>query len=699
MKSIKRIKFFWKILSALALTPLIGYMIVSAYDKGSYERSGFNGEYQGQNYVLNNKSIDITENALNKFNEKSQTIVLKFQSDNPNPIQAIFGISNSKSGFRNNYFSIFTKDTGEVGFEIRDKNKKINYLFSRAASIWGIHKGKAVENTLVFMSDANTSTYTVYANGTKIISESVRNFIPLNSIEGIDNVRIGGVNREGKDDFAMRGKVNKLSIYNRILSQEEINSTFGEVPYKLIFKSGDSTNANYFRIPTMYTLSNGRIVTSIDARYGGTHDAKSKINIATSYSDDNGRSWSNPTLALKFDDYKEQIVDWPRNGNLKNVQISGSASFIDSSVVEDKVTGNIVMLADVMPAGIGNSNADKNDSGFKEINGKFYLKLKKDGETSFNYSVREGGVVYEDKTNRPTTYRLNEKYELLEKNDLLKVEQYSIKFTEEGLKEYHNGNMVPMNVFYKDALFKVARTNYLCATISKDKGATWGNFKLLPPVLGINHNATYLSPGQGLSLSNGKRIIFASYTSGEIIYLISDDGGNTWTKSSAQIPFRNATAEAQMIELRKDVIRTFFRTTTGKIAYMSSYDAGKSWSDISYLNNISQTNYGTQVTAIKYSKKIEGKEVILLSTPNVNTGRRGGKIFVGLINTKDDSIDWKYSYSIDLQNFGYSYSALTELKNGHIGVLFEKYDSWSREELHLSNVVQYIDLEISDIVK
>ena len=54
---------------------------------------------------------------------------------------------------------------------------------------------------------------------------------------------------------------------------------------------------------------------------------------------------------------------------------------------------------------------------------------------------------------------------------------------------------------------------------------------------------------------------------------------------------------------------------------------------------------------------------------------------------------------MDLPNYGYSYSALTELPNQHIGLFFEKYDSWSRNELHLSNVVQYVDLEITDLLK
>ncbi|MGC3362664.1 sialidase, partial [Enterococcus faecalis] len=87
-----------------------------------------------------------------------------------------------------------------------------------------------------------------------------------------------------------------------------------------------------------------------------------------------------------------------REGNAKNLQINGSASFIDSAIVQDK-NGKVVLLADVMPAGIGNNNANRSDSGFKEINGKYYLKLKRNKDSTYQYTVRENGVVYNDNTN------------------------------------------------------------------------------------------------------------------------------------------------------------------------------------------------------------------------------------------------------------------------------------------------------------
>lgn len=663
-------------ISVVGISLLMGVPTLIHANELNYGQLSISPIFQGGSYQLNNKSIDISPLLLDKLSGESQTVVMKFKADEPNSLQALFGLSNSKAGFKNNYFSIFMRDSGEIGVEIRDAQKGINYLFSRPASLWGKHKGQAVENTLVFVSD-----------------------LPISNINGIDKATLGAVNREGKEHYLAKGSIGEISLFNKAISDQEVSTIPLSNPFQLIFQSGDSTQANYFRIPTLYTLSSGRVLSSIDARYGGTHDSKSKINIATSYSDNNGKTWSEPIFAMKFNDYEEQLVYWPRDNKLKNSQISGSASFIDSSIVEDKKSGKTILLADVMPAGIGNNNANKADSGFKEINGHYYLKLKKNGDNDFRYTVRENGVVYDETTNKPTNYTINDKYEVLEGGKSLTVEQYSVDFDSGSLRERHNGKQVPMNVFYKDSLFKVTPTNYIAMTTSQNRGESWEQFKLLPPFLGEKHNGTYLCPGQGLALKSSNRLIFATYTSGELTYLISDDSGQTWKKSSASIPFENATAEAQMVELRDGVIRTFFRTTTGKIAYMTSRDSGETWSEVSYIDGIQQTSYGTQVSAIKYSQLIDGKEAVILSTPNSRSGRKGGQLVVGLVNKEDDSIDWKYHYDIDLPSYGYAYSAITELPNHHIGVLFEKYDSWSRNELHLSNVVQYIDLEINDLTK
>ncbi|VJI56234.1 sialidase B (Neuraminidase B) [Streptococcus pneumoniae] len=486
-------------ISVVGISLLMGVPTLIHANELNYGQLFISPIFQGGSYQLNNKSIDISPLLLDKLSGESQTVVMKFKADKPNSLQALFGLSNSKAGFKNNYFSIFMRDSGEIGVEIRDAQKGINYLFSRPASLWGKHKGQAVENTLVFVSDSKDKTYTMYVNGIEVFSETVNTFLPISNINGIDKATLGAVNREGKEHYLAKGSIDEISLFNKAISDQEVSNIPLSNPFQLIFQSGDSTQANYFRIPTLYTLSSGRVLSSIDARYGGTHDSKSKINIATSYSDDNGKTWSEPIFAMKFNDYEEQLVYWPRDNKLKNSQISGSASFIDSSIVEDKKSGKTILLADVMPAGIGNNNANKADSGFKEINGHYYLKLKKNGDNDFRYTVRENGVVYDETTNKPTNYTINDKYEVLEGGKSLTVEQYSVDFDSGSLREKHNGKQVPMNVFYKDSLFKVTPTNYIAMTTSQNRGESWEQFKLLPPFLGEKHNGTYLCPGQGLA--------------------------------------------------------------------------------------------------------------------------------------------------------------------------------------------------------
>ena len=80
-----------------------------------------------------------------------------------------------------------------------------------------------------------------------------------------------------------------------------------------------------------------------------------------------------------------------------------------------------------------------------------------------------------------------------------------------------------------------------------------------------------------------------------------------------------------------------------------------------------------------------------------------GKIWIGLINETGQSgvnkysVEWKYCYSVDTPQMGYSYSCLTELPDGKVGLLYEKYDSWSRNELHLKNILKYEKFTIDEL--
>lgn len=108
------------------------------------------------------------------------------------------------------------------------------------------------------------------------------------------------------------------------------------------------------------------MVSSIDARYGGTHDAKSNIDIAFSKSIDGGNTWSEPTLPLLFDDYAPQAIDWPRDSIGKNKQILGSAAFIDTVLLQDQTTERLFLFSDAFSSGRGFNNVE-GGTGFKVI--------------------------------------------------------------------------------------------------------------------------------------------------------------------------------------------------------------------------------------------------------------------------------------------------------------------------------------------
>lgn len=65
-----------------------------------------------------------------------------------------------------------------------------------------------------------------------------------------------------------------------------------------------------------------------------------------------------------------------------------SASFIDPVLLQDEETERVFLISDAMAAGYGSPQA-VTGSGYKEIQGKKYLKLQKAGETDYNYTVRE----------------------------------------------------------------------------------------------------------------------------------------------------------------------------------------------------------------------------------------------------------------------------------------------------------------------
>ena len=660
---------------------------------------------EGTGYDLSKEPGAATVKAL-----EQGTIVISYKTTSENAIQSLLSVGNGTKGNQDRHFHLYITNAGGVGMELRNTDGEFKYTLDCPAAVRGSYKGERVSNTVALKADKENKQYKLFANGELIATLDQEAFKFISDITGVDNVMLGGTMRQGTVAYPFGGSIERMQVYRDVLSDDELIAVTGKTIYaENIFYAGDATKSNYFRIPSLLALYSGTVIAAADARYGGTHDAKSKINTAFAKSTDGGKTWGQPTLPLKFDDYVAKNIDWPRDSVGKNVQIQGSASYIDPVLLEDKETHRVFLFADMMPAGIGSSNASVG-SGFKEVDGKKYLKLhwKDDAAGTYDYSVRENGTIYNDTTNSATEYSVDGEYNLYKNGNAMLCKQYDYNFEGTKLLETQTDTDVNMNVFYKDADFKVFPTTYLAMKYSDDEGETWSDLQIVSTFKPEESKFLVLGPGVGKQIANGEhagRLIVPLYSksSAELGFMYRDDHGNNWTYVEADQNTGGATAEAQIVEMPDGSLKTYLRTGSGYIAQVMSTDGGETWSERVPLTEIATTGYGTQLSVINYSQPVDGKPAILLSAPNATNGRKNGKIWIGLISETGNSgkdkysVDWKYCYSVDTPQMGYSYSCLTELPDGEIGLLYEKYDSWSRNELHLKNILKYERFNIDEL--
>ena len=399
------------------------------------------------------------------------------------------------------------------------------------------------------------------------------------------------------------------------------------------FTSGTAGSEN-FRIPALTVLSDGTLVAAADARWT-QHRDMGNIDTLVSVSEDNGKTW-NYTFANYIDD----------GGNTYNIS---AATFIDPAMAVKTVNGveTIFMVTDLFPGQkTGDTMCINAALAGTGMSGDGHLLVS--STTDNDLSAMDHYVGDFDSNNMATLYTsagADSGYD---------VDAWFNVYNSNG---EHLGNLFTYGV----TGFYVYQTNYLVLTKSTDGGKTWSAPTLLSHQVKSSSEKFYgVGPASGIVTSDGT-IMFTAYTynggDDKTSTFYSKDNGVTWDRGA---DLNSTSSEAALAEGNNGVVYLFNRY--GQVCYTSNY--GESWT---YLDSVGYAT-GCEVSALTYSRPIDGKTAILVCGPT--SGRYGGKIFVGLINA-DNSITWKYNYEVNTTSDPFQYSSMTELADGSIGLLYE----------------------------
>ena len=423
------------------------------------------------------------------------------------------------------------------------------------------------------------------------------------------------------------------------------------------FPAGTGGSAN-FRIPGIVTLNDGTLVAACDARWNHTGDGAG-LDTIVSVSKDNGENWEY-TFANYLGD----------NGDTYN---NLSTCIIDPAIGTDGET--VYLIADLWPAGIALNTSRyapvAGENGFDE-NGNLLLRdLAGDTVT-----------IGTDGYNTMAAAREYNYYLDLETLELCSADGTAVEgYTVDAYFNITGTDGTNTNLFFSDSPYQPYPTDYLYMTTSED-GLNWS----VPTLLNLqeeNEQTLLVGPGNGTYDAVNDRVIFTAYeyTSGyQRTSLIWMDSNGGWYRSE-DCTDTTWSSEASAVVLDDGTVRVFYRDTYSYLRYTDmiwdeeeqNYVCDPNASEVA---TAAVKTYNCQLTAIKYSQQIKGKDAIIVAAPTGSSGsRRDGHIYIFLVND-DKSLELAYSYDITPDEVEYyAYSCLTELDDGNLGLLWESY--WS----------------------
>lgn len=632
-----------------------------------------------------------------KLSQGSLTIRLKNHISEGK--KTFLGISDPNSQKYINFYVNRTAEGADIfGIEIRNqKNVSENrHLVAKN------EPNESHFTTLTYLFDDKKKQIRIYVDG--IQKHVDQHDIFLADLVGLSQAFLGKTEHKKLPSWQFLGEVYYAELDANVLTPQEIRKKHQALSLKhqqvlhqeqqikrekgayqrekqTLFKEGQD-GAKSYRIPSLLTTKAGTLIAAIDKRNQHSSDW-GNIDTVIRRSFNSGQSWENAQVVL-------DLPSQPYGSQ-------NSAFLIDPLLVQNRKNERIFMLVDMFPETKGFFGLKKEQSqgvGHQKIRGKFYRELAdNEGNT---YTVREKGLVY-DEYNEPTDYKM--------------IISGSPEKAFKDIGDLYLGTQRLGNVFLNSqkekndsAPLSAKVTSYLWLTYSDDEGKSWSSpIDITPQVKEDWMLFLGTGPGNGIQSKNGNLIVPIYYTNLQnrqsSAVIISKDNGKTWVRgespndsllkaeggSEKLNSSKYELTESQIIELDNGVLKMFSRNLAGKVRISTSLNGGMSWLPDSSLDE-TLLDPNSQLSVIKYSKRINGKEYVIFANPHSPTrSRMNGKVWLGEVQP-DNAILWKYTTTINAGS--YAYNSLTELPNGDIGLLYEESPS----------KIQYVSFNLQELL-
>ncbi|MFS9162225.1 SIALI-17 repeat-containing surface protein [Streptococcus oralis] len=669
-------------------------------DQGAIPRDYYSRDLKNANPVLekedvetnaaNGQRVDLSS-ELDKLKKlQNATVHMEFKPDASAPrFYNLFSVSSDTK--ENEYFTMSVLDNTAL-IEGRGANGEQFYDKYTDAPL-KVRPGQW--NSVTFTVEQPTAELPhgrvrLYVNGV-LSRTSLKSGNFIKDMPDVNQAQLGATKRGNKTVWASNLQVRNLTVYDRALSPDEVQTRSqlferGDLEKKLpegakisekedVFEGGMHNQPNKdgiksYRIPALLKTDKGTLIAGADERRLHSSDW-GDIGMVIRRSEDNGKTWGDRVTITNLRD----------NPRASDPSI-GSPVNIDMTLTQDPETKRIFAIYDMFPEGKGIFGmSSQKEEAYKEIDGKTYQILYREGEKEA-YTIRENGTVYTP-DGKATDYRVV-------------VDPVKPAYSDKG--DLYKGDQLLGNIYFttnKTSPFRIAKDSYLWMSYSDDDGKTWSAPQDITPMVKADWMKFLgVGPGVGITLRTGPhkgRIVVPVYTtnrtnhlngsqSSRIIY--SDDHGKTWhmgggvndhrtlydgtvVDSSTMNNYYAQNTEASVVQLNNGDLKLFMRGLTGDLQVATSHDGGLTWD-----NNVERYDVPDVYVQMAATHTVQnGKEYILLANAN-GPGRKNGYIRVARVE-EDGQLTWLHHHLI--QEGEYAYNSLQQIGPDEFGLLYEHH--------------------------